>query len=393
MSKSAIIAIGYNNPRALVRLLDSLNRADYGTDAVPLIISLDHSGNDEVEKAAKEFQWQHGEKKIRTFAERQGLRKHVMSCGEYLHEYDALYVFEDDTLAAESFYQFGEACIEFYAHNERIAGISLYSHAWNQNANFPFEPIKNQYDTYFMQYAPSWGQIWMKESWFDFIEWYHDNRQLFDTGKNSQIPEVLYSWGDNSWLKYHIAYCAIKKKYFVYPYSSYSTDFVEKGTHFVSNIARFQVNLIQGKKDSFFLAPFSEEAVCYNAFFENEQIAQLYQKKHMDVTVDLYGCQTIVPNSGFVFTTRNLPYEIIDEFALQLRPLDLNVLMKLKGSGIYLYDTSKKVKKAPAKKRNFYVKRWDYFMKDRFLMLNEILPLSIVKMENLFRSLGKGHKK
>lgn len=393
MFKSAIIAIGYNNQRALARLLDSLNRADYESNAVPLIISLDYSGNAEVERTAKEFQWQHGEKRIRSFEERQGLRKHVLSCGEYFQEYDALYIFEDDTMAAESYYKFGKACIEFYYHNEKIAGISLYSHAWNQNANFPFEPVKNQYDTYFLQYAPSWGQIWLKEPWLDFIEWYHNNQQLFDAEKNSNIPEILYSWGDNSWLKYHIAYCAIKKKYFVYPYCSYTTDFVEKGTHFISNIARFQVSLIQGKINRFHLAPLNEEAVCYDAFFENEQIVQLYKKKNIDVTVDLYGCQAILPNSGYAITTQNLPYEIIDEFALQLRPLDLNILMKMEGSGIYLYDTSKNNKKAPEKKEFFYVKRWDYFMRDRFLMLNEILPLSITKMVNLLRSLSKGYKK
>lgn len=393
MSESAIIAIGYNNAEALVRLLDSLNRADYGNDAVPLIISLDHSGNDEVEKSAEEFQWQHGRKEIRTFEKRQGLRKHILSCGEYLHTYDALYVFEDDTLAAESFYRFGQACIAFYAKNEQIAGISLYSHAWNQNANFPFEPVKNQYDTYFMQYAPSWGQIWLKEPWLDFIEWYHENQQLFDAERNSDIPGVLYSWGDNSWLKYHIAYCAIKKKYFVYPYHSYTTDFVEKGTHFISNIARFQVNLIQGKADRFYLAPFNEQSVCYDAFFENIQVQQLYQKRDMEVKVDLYGCQSITQNNGLVLTTQHLPFQVIDEFAMQLRPLELNVLMNMKGSGIFLYDTSKKTDKAPDTRGNFYVKRWDYFMKDRFLMGNEILPLCFAKMKNLLRNFRWKYKK
>ena len=392
MNTVAIVVICYNKVDSLLRLLESLNRADYGEDEPTLIISIDKSDNPRVEKTAQEFEWYHGEKKIRTFSERQGLRKHVLSCGAYLHVYDALYVFEDDTLAAESYYQFGKRCIEFYKENESIAGIALYSPAWNQNANFPFEPIRNQYDTYFMQYAPSWGQIWLKKPWLDFIEWYQNNQRLFEIKENNDIPSILYSWGENSWLKYHVAYCAIKKKYFVYPYCSYTTDFVEKGTHFVQNITRFQVNLIQGRIKELCLAPFNDEAVYYNAFFENEQIRQFYQKKNIKVKVDLYGCQSVSPNMGFILTTQNLPFQVIEEYALQLRPVELNVLMKIEGKGIFLYDTSKKVSKAPEKRSNFYVRRWDYFMKDRFFMWNEIIPLCVAKAANLLRSFSKGDK-
>lgn len=393
MGKSAIVVIGYNNSGALERLLNSLNTADYENDQIPLIISLDKSDNSEVETVANEFQWKHGNKEIRTFEKRQGLKKHVLSCGEYLHIYDALYVFEDDTLAAESYYQYGKSCIEYYEKDERIAGIALYSPAWNQNANFPFEPIQSQYDTYFMKLAPSLGQIWLKKPWFDFIEWYQDNLDIFEKERDTDIPNMLYTWGKDSWLKYHIAYCAVKRKYIVYPYCSYVTDFVEHGTHFVKNLTRFQVNLFQGRKDFFNFAPLTEDSVCYDSFFENEQIIHFYKKKNIEVQVDLYGCQTITQNKRFVLTTQNLPYQVVEEFALQLRPFDLNVLMKMKGKGIFLYDMTKPAKKKPSIRGDFYVKRWDYFMRDRFMMWNEILPLCNAKIRNLliilFRRLGK----
>ena len=387
MGKSAVVVIGYNNPKALARLLNSLSRAYYGNDTIPLIISLDHSGNSAVERTAKEFEWHYGTKEIRTFTERQGLKKHILSCGEYLHQYDALYVFEDDTFVAESFYQFGKACIKFYAQNENIAGIALYSPAWNQNANFPFEAIRNQYDTYFMKLAPSWGQIWLKESWFDFIDWYRDNQKIFEEERNESIPDMLYTWGENSWLKYHIAYCALKKKYFVYPYCSYTTDFGEQGAHFLNNLSRFQVSLIQGEKQNFYFAPLTGDSICYDAFMENEWIINYYKQKDMEVQLDLYGSQVAAQSKRFMLTTQNLPYQVIEEFALQLRPLELNVLKEIKGKGIFLYDTTKPVKKTPDRRGNFYIKRWDYFMRDRFLMWNEILPLCNAKMRNLFKIL------
>lgn len=393
MKECAIIAIGYNNPKALARLLESLNRADYGEDQIPLIISLDKSDNAEVESVAKEFDWRHGIKEVRTFTERQGLRKHILSCGEYLHKYDALYIFEDDVLAAESYYQFGKACIDFYANDERIAGIALYSPAWNQNANFPFEPIRSQYDTYFMHLAPSLGQIWLKEPWFDFMNWYQNNQKIFEEERNSNLPDVLYRWGENSWLKYHIAYCEIKKKYYVYSYCSYTTDFVEQGTHFLTHLTRFQVSLPQGKRRHFDLVPLDDKAVTYDSFYENERIVQFFQEKNMEVKVDLYGCQTARQDKRFVLTTQSLPYKIVKEYALQLRPLDLNVLLEIEGKGIYLYDTKERVGKIPEKKGSCYVKRWDYFMRDRFLMWHEIVPLCTAKITNLVKIMCRRNRK
>ena len=75
MKKLAILAIGYNRVDSISRLLESLNVANYGGDQVPLIISIDNSGSDDVEKYANQFLWKHGEKIVKTYPERLGLRK------------------------------------------------------------------------------------------------------------------------------------------------------------------------------------------------------------------------------------------------------------------------------------------------------------------------------
>ena len=48
MRKLGIIAIGYNRPESLNRLLTLLSLADYRSDAVDIIISLDYSGVEEL---------------------------------------------------------------------------------------------------------------------------------------------------------------------------------------------------------------------------------------------------------------------------------------------------------------------------------------------------------
>ena len=44
----AIIAVGYNRLDSMTRLLSSLTKASYDCDNVPLIISIDASGNQEL---------------------------------------------------------------------------------------------------------------------------------------------------------------------------------------------------------------------------------------------------------------------------------------------------------------------------------------------------------
>ena len=80
MSKLAAVVVGYNRILGMMRLLESLEKADYGDDELTLIISLDNCGSSKPEEAVKAFSWSHGKKIVRTFPKRQGLRKHILSC-------------------------------------------------------------------------------------------------------------------------------------------------------------------------------------------------------------------------------------------------------------------------------------------------------------------------
>lgn len=85
----------------------------------------------------------HGRKKIYTYPERLGLRKHILKCGDFLDFYDALVVLEDDLVVAPSFYMYVLMTVNKYIENNNIAGISLYTHLWNHNAGLPFTPCAN----------------------------------------------------------------------------------------------------------------------------------------------------------------------------------------------------------------------------------------------------------
>ena len=156
--KYAIVAVGYNRPDSIEQLLKSLLNANYAGDQVDLVVSLDKGQRQqEIVTVAEKMSWPHGEKIVRAFPERQGLRAHIIQCGDLTEKYDAVVVLEDDLMVAPHFYSYVKQTVDRYVDDDRIAGISLYKHQTHPGVNRPFEPANNGYDVYMQQFAMSWG--------------------------------------------------------------------------------------------------------------------------------------------------------------------------------------------------------------------------------------------
>lgn len=347
MNQYAIVVIAYNRTKSLNRLLDSLNQAAYGGDQVPLIISVDYSENNAVRELAEAYLWKHGEKKIRFFQERQGLRQHVLKCGDYLREYDAIAVFEDDIYAAPGFYRFMKEAVPYYEQDERVAGISLYSHRWNPLTDRAFEPLRTESDVFFMQIAQSWGQIWMKKQWYAFRNWYDD---LGEKGRKAilemeQIPQVVRLWPESSWLKYHMAYGILHGRYFVYPYESLTTNCADAGENFRKETWRYQVSMQTGEKQGYRLQPLEPEAVRYDGFYESQMAANSLGIREEEICVDLYGSKPGNMGKKYWLTNRVIPgVRKKKSFGLLFRPLEANILNETPGDDFILYETDRDIR-------------------------------------------------
>lgn len=337
MSKFAIIAIGYNRADSMARLLTSLAKGHY-SELVDLIVSIDNSGTSDVKECADRFEWKYGEKIVRTFAERQGLRKHILACGDYLEKYDALAVFEDDIVVSPTFFDFFKEAYEFYKDDDRIAGISLYAHAWNVNAVETFYPEPSEFDTYFIQFAQSWGQIWLKKQWFEFKKWLEDNGDEVEYADD--IPTFVSNWPKNSWLKYHIKYCIREKKYFVYPYVSLTTCFSDVGEHQKYKNTLYQVPISMRDNRSWRFAPLNGQSIKYDAFFEREGLNELLGIPEGELVVDLYGTKESLNQYRYILSTKPLPFQVIKSFGLQCRPHEVNIEIGNNGRDIFLYDST-----------------------------------------------------
>lgn len=342
--KPAIVAVGYNRPHDLLRLLNSVNNASYDTDDVTLIISLDKATNEkDVVSIAEKFEWKHGEKIIRTFPERQGLRKHVIQCGDLSEKYGAVIILEDDLLVSPNFYRYTQQALAFYKNDPKIVGISLYTHEWNGYARKNFSPLVDEYDAFLGQIGVSWGQCWTESSWKGFKTWYLEHEDKLE--ENFDIPYIINKWSDHSWGKYFTHYIVEKDLYYVFARTALSTNYADAGQHVQISDNIYQVKLLQSDKKNY-LFPKFEDALRYDIFFENMQIAKylpdFVQKE--EVCIDLAGLERHKYKQRYLLSTRCLPYKVIKTYGLQLRPIEMNVIYDIPGDEIYLYDLKETTK-------------------------------------------------
>lgn len=355
--KFAIVTVAFNRVKSLERLLNSLLGANYEDDVVDLIISIDNSGSNTVENYAISFNWPFGRKVIKTYKSRLGLREHILTCGDYTSSYDAIAVFEDDIYVAPTFYSFMKQAVSFYHDDDNIAGISLYSHLWSEYNKRPFTPEKMKYDNYFLQYAQSWGQVWMPKQWNDFKKWYENNSG--EIKFDSHTPKHITEWPTTSWLKYHIKYCIDENKYFVYPYFSYSTNFVEIGQHCKTSNTVYQVPMLYSSDNKYLFAPFGEKQVpYYDAFFERRIEANQIDGITDGLEVDLYGNKPLEIESKYLLSSKRLCKKVLKKYGLQLRPQEMNVFFDIPGNDLFLYDMEED--ECENKASDFDMARWYY---------------------------------
>ena len=356
MRKIALVAVGYNRPDSIEQLLNSLLRADYAGDQIDLVISLDKGKRQqEIVSVAEAIDWPHGDKTVRIFPERQGLRAHIIQCGDLTERYDAVVILEDDLMVSPHFYSYVKQTIEYYKDNPYIAGISLYKHQTHPGVNRPFEPANNGYDVYMQQFAMSWGQCWTKSMWQKFRAWYNENEGK-DLSEGNILPTYVSHWNKQSWLKYFMRYIVENDKYFIYPYFSLTTNASDAGEHCRIPNNDFQVSLQEG--DMQYRFPSFEDAVKYDVFFERIGIEDMvFPELEGKKLLDFYGDRVNYGHARYLISTKALPYKVMRSIQLRYRPMEVNCIMPVDGKGVYVYDLS--MTGAPPKSNEDIITRFD----------------------------------
>ncbi len=356
MIKPAIVAVGYNRPLLMKRLLESVGRASFHDTDITLIVSIDESNkSDEVEAVARAFEWKHGNKIIRRFPERQGLRRHIVACGDYSEEYGAVIILEDDLVVAEDFYSYVCAAHEKYGADARVCGVSLYSFAWNQFKWTPFTPMqKNGFDVYLGGMVVTWGQSWTASQWSRFKAWYLAHEDKLPT-VNHAIPDEISSW-TRSWGRYFVSYMADEHLYYIYPYVARSTCFADFGEHSSTTVplTAAQVALMQGECEYRFGD--YEDLVCYDSFYERvlPSTVEICGIPADEICMDLTGMKKSAAGCRYLLTCEELSYREIASFGLSMKPIEMNILCAVPGNVFYLYELPDEIDAFRPEKKSGY---------------------------------------
>lgn len=336
--KIAIVCVGYNRIKSMKRLLGSLLNAQYPSNDIPLVISIDCSGNEELYDFILDFKWPYGKKYVNIQSERLGLKDHIYKCGDLTEYFKAIILLEDDLFVSPYFYSYTLQTLEKYGADDRIAQISLYKNERNGYVGLPVSYVQNGSDVLLMQDVSTWGECWNKLMWDGFKAWrdshIEDDIYLVD------MPDAIKNW-TRAWSKYYNAYVVDTNKYVLYPNIAVTTNFSDAGEHGGDNNSIVQVNLLQRNFD-YRLFNY-EDLVKYDIFFNNEDIYDWLGLRKEDVCLDLYGFHKNLYNRRYILSTKILPFSTVKSFALHMRPIELNIKYNIQGMGIFLYDTKSNV--------------------------------------------------
>lgn len=319
----AIVIPCFKRVDALVELCNSLLKADYGEDSVSLVFSIDYIEGSKVPAFAESFIWPYGKKEVIRHKKNIGLRSNILYCGDLTQKYEAVIILEDDLEVMPAFYHFAKSAAVFYDNDDRIAGISIYQYFLEEVSWGTFLPIYEGYDNYFIKWASSWGQLWTRNQWRSFRNWYNTHRDI----STANIPSKVKGWKE-SWKKYYIAYLNDTNRYFVFPYRSFVYNGNKGGgTHSIETETVLTSSPLEmTSRGSYVFALLDDVNYKYDSFFQLEPRIIIVDNVEYEIEFDMFGGKEFF-HSPYVVTSRKCKKEdIILSFDAGMLPLELNVL-------------------------------------------------------------------
>lgn len=370
--KIAIVVVGYNRVKPLKRLLTSLEKATYPSDEIPLVISIDASGMQELYTFVESFHWSHGPKYTNIEKERLGLRRHILQCGDLTNYFKAIILLEDDIYVSEYFFNYVNSVVNYYYDDDRIGGFSLYHN--EMVGGIPRIYIQDGSDSFLVQSPASWGEGWTDKQWLKFRAWF--DGMVDESLKDIDIPSNVKQW-KSAWSKFYMAYLVETGRYFVFPSVSLTTCFCDPGVHsagVASNVCTGQVNLLAGERDYRF-KPF-DQMTKYDIYGSNEEIYGWLGIEKENLCINLYGNNENLRSARFLLSPFEYNYKIVKSYALALRPIELNVRDNIEGEELFLYDTRDTTsiaslrKKIPLSFVNYFIRNFNKGLLNRFVLSN-----------------------
>lgn len=338
MMQPTIVVPAFNRPKLLQRLLTSLLRSDY-PHAVRLVIVVDAGGVQQsaVKQVANAVAWPFGEKRIHLQPHNLGLIGNIFFCAALALEYGSVILLEDDLVVSPQFYRYAQAALDYYHADNRIAGISLNSLAFNGYTKHPFEPILDGADTFLMQVGWYQGQAYSAEMWRSFQQW-----QTAPT-RTQPLHESFDQFAAQEWFPLMMRYLVETGRTYVFPRESLTTNFGDVGVHFAQRTNRFHRPLLLQQRNYRFNS-LDDAVAVYDAFQElhADRLATVMAARgtappwREPVTLDLNGTRSLanIP-TPLVLTTRS-SRRPLQSWGLEMHPMVANIIENVAGNAVVL---------------------------------------------------------
>ena len=336
--KFLILTLGFNRPKSLERLLDSVQKLEPADLSADLLVSLDGGGDPECVEVAQRVDWKYGDFQVAVQPERMGLQKHILSATDRVGDYDAIVVLEDDLTVSPWALHFCKQAYDEFADDGRIAQISLYASALNEFTNMPFRPVDYGFDNWFCRVPSSWGQMYTKKQWRAYREWLESGKP--DVDENA-YPSVINYW-EHSWKTDFSRYISSQGLYVVCPRVSLSTNHGDPGQNYNNDEKDIEVPLDLIKR-SYRFAHTGDTDALYDEWFEplpqtfNHPVLQGHEFE-----VDLYGVKKLPHiKPDYLLSSKKCSHPIYS-FSMELVPFEMNVRLDREGSGQHVISFGKK---------------------------------------------------
>jgi hypothetical protein len=337
--KPAVVVMAHNRPQALIRLLRSVAAAEYPHE-VTLLISVDGGGEREtaVLETAHQFTWSHGSQEIIHHRPPLGLVAHYHFAGGLSEQYGAIIRLEDDYLVSRQYYRYAAQALAYYAHEPRLAGISLYALWFNgyTQPHLPFVPYPDEGDAFFMQLPWSQGQAYTAAQWAAYNQWHQQAAPGVTV--HDPIHEIYATFPPTDWFPLKTKYLAETGRYYLFPRESHVTNFGDAGTHFAQASRFFQVPL-QDFRRSFRFGPLATAVAVYDSY--QEMLPDRLNRLNPDLAaydyeVDLYGTKSPAKlTAPFVLTGYPCRQPQLS-FGRVMWPQEANIAAAVSGHAIHL---------------------------------------------------------
>lgn len=266
-----LIVITMDRDHSLKRLLNSLEKANYGEDHVNLDIWIDRADdkpiNSQVLQTSRDLDWKYGTKSIHKRAKNAGLyQQWIYTWNITAETTEFAVILEDDLEVSVSFYQWLRNARATYAQDPDVGAFTLQRSTLRprqiRGVASGSLRIPDNHHLFKYKLLGTWGFAPQRDIWVEFRKWFEEKRT---SGEKPYVKNLITTewyksqekdgFAPTMWSQWWIKFVDEKGYFTVTPHlpngTTLASNWREKGLHYSKNKASQDFPLFKGNEEMF----------------------------------------------------------------------------------------------------------------------------------------------